>query len=340
MTAPRLISAALVVTLLLGAWMRWAFAGAWPFGLDFHHLRHAHSHLGAYGVLFPLAFLAWQRLGALAPGKRLLTVYGVATVVAFFGFLRAGYGPEAIAGSTVVGAMWLWSAFRLRAFVLKRHHPLALVPPALLAAMLCVPLIALNVRRQPEVAHGAVATFLSTLLLVAVTPSALAALGVRAWFTPLLTLCGLAGAASLGVVPSPVTSAGLALYAAWLCSLALQRALRWTLRLSWGLVGTGLLAMSLGLVPNVRPAVIGSLHLLVLGPVLLSLAHVAWPTRSARAEAVLLVAVALLSGPLLAQALGVSAWTMQLSALGGTGVVGWWTWASLRARPGAEEPRT
>lgn len=309
--------------------MRWAFAGAWPFGLDFNHLRHAHSHLGAYGVLFPLAFLAWRRLGAPAPGQRMLAVYFAATVVAVIGFLRAGYGPEAIAGSTVVGALWLVSAFRLRGRVLERANPLALVPPGLVAAMLCVPLIALNVRRNPTLAQEAVATFLSTLLLVAVTPSALAALGVRAWFTPVLTLCGLAGAASLGVFPSMLTRAGMTVYAAWLLSVALERSLGWTLRLSWGLVGAGLMAMSFELVPNVRPSVIGSLHLLVLGPVLLSLSRSVWPRRSATAEAILLVGVGLLSGPLVAQAFGVVEATMQLSAVGGTVVVLWWSWASL-----------
>lgn len=335
MTTLRLISLALVVTLLLGGWMRWAFAGAWPFGLDFNHLRHAHSHLGAYGVLFPLSFLAWKQLGAPSPGPKLLVAYAVATLVAVIGFLRAGYGPEAIAGSTVVGAIWLTCAFRLRGAMRQRSNPLALVPPALVGAMACVPLIALNVRRDPAYAQEAVATFLAVLLLVAVTPSALAAIGVRAWFTPVLTLSGLMGAASLGLAPSMPMRAGLTVYAAWLTSVAFSRTLDWTLRLSWGLVGAGLLAMSFKLVPNVRPSVIGALHLLILGPVLLSLSRRVWPKRSALAEAVLLAGVALLSGPLVAQAFGVVEHTMRLSAVGGTVVAAWWTWAAVKG--GARE---
>ncbi len=339
MTISRLIAVALLLTMLLGAWMRWSFAGAWPMGLDYNHLRHAHSHLGAYGVLFPLAFFAWKRLGAPSPSRRTLAVYSLATVVAVMGFLRAGYGVEAIVGSTVVGIIWLLSAARLAHRMRDFTDPLALVPPAIVTAMLCVPLIALNVRSNPEVAQRAVATFLGVLLLVAVTPSALAVIGVRATLAPILTVAGLTGAASLGLLPTVWSRLGLTVYSAWLLSVVLQRSLPWTLRAAWGVVGVGLMALSFKLVPNARPSVIGAIHLLVLGPVLLSLSTGVWKARSRIVETLLLGAVGLLSGPLVLQAFDIHPWTMLLSALGGTLVLGWWAWAAFESSPSTAKSR-
>lgn len=324
-----LVTAGLLTTLALGVWMRLSLAGLVRLPFDFHHLRHAHSHLGAYGVLFPLAFLAWQVRGAPVPGPRESLVYGLATALAFAGFLRAGYGPEAIVGSTVVGVSWLASAVRLRGLLKKLDEPLALVPPGIVAAMVCVPFIALTLRREPALAQQLVATFLGALLLVVVTPSALASLGVRAWPTPLLTACGLLGAAALGVWPSVVARVGLGVYALWLASVAKERALAWPLRLAWLLVGVGLLAMAAGLVPNARPAVIGAIHFLVLGPVLLSLAPRAFPVVSRLAAPPLLVALALHSGALVLQAFEAAPWTFSAAALGGLLAFAWWAVASL-----------
>lgn len=324
MTSSRLLSVALLVTLALGVWMRWALAGALSLPIDFAHLRHAHSHLGAYGVLFPLAFVAWRAAGAPAPGPRVMVVYAAATVLATFGFLRAGYGVDAIIGSTIVGALWLHGAFRLRHRVLRLDDPLALVPFGIVAAMTCVPFIAFTLRRDPPLAQHLVATFLSALLLVVVAPSALSAIGARAWPSPVLTVAGLASAAALGVWPSAPARLGLAVYALFFLSVVRERAVPMVLRVSWAGVGAGLLAMALGLIPNVRPAVLGALHFLVLGPVLLSLTRQRWSLASPFALAAGFVAVGLLTAPLVLQALDVTRWTMEVSALGGTLVLAWW----------------
>lgn len=335
MTPTRLLSVALLVTLALGVWMRWALAGAFALPLDFAHVRHAHSHLGAYGVLFPLAFVAWRNAGAPAPGPRVMVVYGAATALAVFGFLRAGYGVEAIIGSTVVGALWLHGAFGLRHRVLRLDDPLALVPFGIVAAMACVPFIALTLRRDPPFAQHLVATFLSALLLVVVAPSALAAIGARAWPAPVLTIAGLASAAALGVWPSTLTRLGLAVYALFFLSVWRERSVPLVLRASWATVGAGLLAMALGLVPNVRAAVLGALHFLVLGPVLLSLTRERW-SSSPFAVTAGFVAVGLLTLPLVLQALDVTRWTMEVSALGGTLVLAWWFVAVVVAAPGSD----
>jgi len=54
----RAIAAGLVLTLAAGLYLRWILAGvgiAMPPWTQYPFLRHAHSHLGYYAVLLPLA---------------------------------------------------------------------------------------------------------------------------------------------------------------------------------------------------------------------------------------------------------------------------------------------
>lgn len=330
----RALATALALTLLLGGWLRWALAGSLPLVGDFAHLRHAHSHLGYYGVLFPLAWLGWRAAGAPVPGKRTLAAYAGATLLAFTGFLRAGYGPEAMAGSTVVGAVWLVSAWRLRDRVLRWGDPLAPVLPGVILAEACIPFIATSLDADPARAQAWVATFLALLLLGVLVPSALAARGVRLPGAPLFGVAAVLGAAALGIAPGPWTSAGLGLYALWILYAALRhRDFPLHLRSVWAAVGVGLGLMAGGALPNARPVVVGAIHFLVLAPVLGSLVP-AWLPRPLP-EAGWWVGhgmVVLLTAPLVLQGMGGRAWTLTASALGGTGVVTWWGWALLRTR--------
>ncbi len=327
------LTAAIGGTLLLGAWMRWSLTGGLPFWGDFAHLRHGHSHLGYFGVLFPLAWMGWRAADAPVPGGRTLALYGVATAVAFLGFLRAGYGVEAIAASTVVGGVWLVSAWRLRGRVLSPHDALAPVLPGVILAEACIPFIALYLDSDPSLASGWVATFLALLLLCVLVPSALAAQEVRVPAAPLFGLAGALGAVALGFWPSLPTRLGLGLYAVWLLWLARQDP-RFSLHLrtAWAAVGLGLGGVAVDVLPNVRPVAIGAIHFMILGPVLASLAPLVLRRApvSDRAWWIGHGFAALLSVPLVLQGLGSGAWTLSASALGGTGVVGWWGWALLR----------
>lgn len=327
----RVIAFALVLTLSLGVWLRSALAG-WVGlgGLDFAHLRHAHSHLGAYGVLFPLAWFAWQRRGVWVPGPWMQRVYTGAVGLAVVGFVRAGYGPEAIVGSTVVGGIWLVGAWKLRRSVFDWNDALAPVPVGIVAAMACVPNIALTLRRDPELAQRWVATFLGVLLLVAVTPSAVAVSRAKVRGAPLLGVAGLLGAAALGVWPEVPARIGLAGFGVWLASLAASRVLDAPTRVSWGLLGGGLLALASGLLPHARSSIIGAVHFLVLGPVLLSLSS---PVREVASKWrwALLAGIGLLTAPLVAQGLGVMEHTLALSAVGGLLVFA--TWVGLLLAP-------
>jgi hypothetical protein len=335
-----LLWGSLVGAMLLGAWMRWALAGAVDLALPLHHVRHAHSHVGYYGLLFPLAWLGWSAAGARAPGRGAMLAYTAGTAVACVGFLRSGYGPVAIAASTFIAGFWLWSAASLVSRMRRPHDPLGVVPLGTLACLGCVPPIALHLRSHPELAHGFVSTFLSGLLLLVVIPSALAARRISPCPWPVLLLLGALGALYLGVAPQPITRGGLLAYAGMMLAPALSPRLDWYARAPWGLVGLGLGAMAVGVLPNARPVALGAIHFLILGPVLSTLAPL-WLKRSPPAGAWWLghAAWGTMSAALVSQGFVASTWTWRIAALGGTATLLWWAWAlSLQRVPRGDGP--
>ncbi|MEM9114015.1 MAG: hypothetical protein AAGD10_10695 [Myxococcota bacterium] len=326
--APRwgtVLAPALLGTMIVGVWLRWVLAGSMALPIRFGHLRHAHSHLGYFGLLFPLAWMGWRAAGAPAPGRRALMAYALCTALACIGFVRSGYGPIAIVGSTAVAAFWLWSTRPLLGRLQDLQDPLGTVPFGLVASLACVPPIALYLRSDPELAHGLVSTFLSGLLLVVIIPSTLAARRVSAGPWPLFLVGGSLGSLYLGVAPFPLTRVGLLAYAGLMAAPVLSPRMELHVRGTWALVGLGLGAMAVGLLPNLRPVALGAIHFLILGPVLGSLAplwlhwsppgwlwclgHASWGTMS--------VALVL-------QAFVASPWTWTIAALGGTATLVWW----------------
>jgi hypothetical protein len=320
-----LLAGSLLLAMALGVWMRWALAGVVTLWGPFDQLRHAHSHLGYFGLLFPLAWLGWGAAGAPTPGLRALWGYGAAVLASFVGFLWSGYGPLAIAGSTVVAAFWIWSAAPLLRRLASPCDPLGVAPPGLLLSLACVPPIALFLRSDPALAQGFVSTFLSGLLFLVVLPSALAARGVTTGPWPLSLLAGSLGAAALGVWPTPLARAGLLVYAALLVAPVVTARLSWPTRAAWAPVVVGLGAMALGALPNVRPVALGATHFLILGPVLGTLAPV-WLRRQPPLWAWWCghALWGLMSAALVAQAFVAAPWTWTAAALGGTGALLWW----------------
>ncbi|MGF1512037.1 MAG: hypothetical protein ACFB9M_21305 [Myxococcota bacterium] len=334
LTPARAIGLAFGLALGIGGWLRWFLAGAVELPGAFSHWRHAHSHLGYYGVLFPLAWAAWRRCGISIPSPHLLAAYFLATFIAAVGFVRAGYGPEAIAASTLIAAIWLISAWPLRRRLLTRDDPLALILPGVVLAEACVPPIALLLRRDPDLARAFVSTFLALLLLVVVVPSALAAQQVRCGPWPLLLMSSTSAAAALGIWPHPVARFGMGLFGLTLgISVVRGPRIDLALRLAWAAVALGLIALAAGLLPNRRPVIIGAIHFVILAPVLQSLMPLI--LRHAPSTTGWLLhhaAVALMSGALVAQGLGRPSWTSTLAAVGGTAVIGWWMILMFRSR--------
>lgn len=325
------LAVALLGTVIVGAGLRWALVGVVSLPAPFGHLRHAHSHLGYYGLLFPLAWLGWQAAGAPMPGGRVLGAYAACTAAAFIGFAFAGYGPVAIAASTLIAVIWLYSVAPLVRRMARLHDPLGAVPLGLVVSLACVPPIALNLRRDPALAAGFISSFLAGLLFVVIIPSVLAARRISPGPWPLLLVAGGLGAAALGVAPSTPARAGLVIYAGLLLVPVFAARLASHARLVWLPVSAGLLAMAVGVLPDSRPVALGAIHFLILGPILATLAPL-W-MRHPPAPWVWWLGHALwgtMSAALVAQAFVADAWTWTVAAAGGTGAALWWVWALAR----------
>lgn len=340
----RRVIAGLLTTLAFGVWIRWRLAGV-PIHaaleqVPFAFARHAHSHLGYYALLIPLAWHAWRQRGhrGLSEGEAL--AYGSATVLATIGFLRSGYGVLAIVGSTVVALLWILAAWRV-ARAAGRSDLLTLVFPGTLLSLAWIPVIAISLRRDPALSAAAVQTFLAALMFMVVAPSALVARGrLRHGAPPMVAALGLGGAVALGVWDAWPMRLCLAGYALWW--IAALRPIGGTsqlpsrLALPWLAAGLGLLAMSSGLVPYGHDVGIAAVHYLALGPLLAMFldgrvgARVApWAWWAYQAL------VAAFAGSIAARAFVPAAWPSQAAAVLGSAIFVWWALALWRSAAGA-----
>lgn len=334
---------ALLGTVLLGLLLRWYLAGVGlplPTGTTFANLRHAHSHLGYYAVLVPLAWLAWERGSELTLLRRWeRRLYGAATITATIGFVRSGYGVLGIVGSTVVGIIWILAAWRIARQTRATDHPLVVVLPGTLLALACIPLIARSLRTDPAFAASAVQSFLTVLLFLVVAPGALAAAGVRQRWAWGSLVTGVLAALALGLWSSTASRLGLALHALyWLDAARKMDSL--VFAAPWWAASAGLLAVAGGIVPLTHDVAIGALHFLILGPMISALArHQFTPALASAAWWWHHAAVMLLCAPLLLRGVVVTGqWTSSASAIGGTAVVVWWLAVLARRRTAPPVP--
>ena len=266
----QLIAASLVATVVLGAVLRAWLGGSGWLPIDFRHLRHAHTHMGWYGAIFPLAFAVWRGRGWWTPGSRVMAGYWVAVALSTAGFLRAGYGVEAIIGSTVELGVWLLVVFHNRAQLhWRREDWLAAVPVLVVLAAASIPPLAMTLRPDPALSARWVRTFLTLLLFGAGVPAALDRARFRAPPGALWGFAVVCCALWVGVLQHPWLLPGTLLLGGLLAgSAAVSRAARWDLRLGVGLMGGGLLAVAAGVLPFDPSVAVAGVHLAVLGPVL------------------------------------------------------------------------
>lgn len=326
------VALCLIGTLALGATLRAWLGGSGWLPHDFRHLRHAHTHLGWYGAIFPLAFGVWRRRGWWTPGKRLMASYWLAVLVALIGFVRAGYGVDAIAGSTWVLGTWVAVALRNREQLSwRREDWLAMVPVMVVLTAMSIPPIAVTLRRDPGLSARWVQTFMTVMLLGVGVPTALQRGGLRAPPAGLWALGVVACALWVGVLPMVWLQPGMWLLGGLLLGAAwVSRAARRELRFGVAAVGGGLLAVAAGLLPFGAGVAVAGIHLAVLGPVLGGLYG---PPRGAPWLAPLLLALLLtMCTGIVLTSLGVvvpvgggAVWTGgQIAAVSGVGLaVGW-----------------
>lgn len=322
------MAAAVVGTVVLGALLRAFLAGSGWLPGGFAELRHAHTHLGWYGVVLPAAIALWSERRA-----GLGRWYGAATAAATLGFVVQGYGPVAIAASTVVLGFWLW-----RAFLLLRSRRavgwLAPAPWAVLAAALLIPGVAFTLRRDPALSQALVSGFLAALLLGVALPAAARRGGLAAPSGRMLTAAVLGSAAYLGPLPIALPLAAGPLLLGLLLLRACVGPGRTDLRLLLAAVGVGLLGAGSGLLPWSRPVAIAGIHFALLGPVLHGLLLDDPRSRLARASIGSHHALLVVMAAAIATNRAVVA-----AATGGLLAAWWLVWAvartrSQRGRPG------
>lgn len=315
----------LLGTMFIGVYVRLSMSGLYGLHFDSNNLRHAHSHFGYFGLLFPLAWIGWRQAGAKIPGRAAITSYVIITVITIIGFAQSGYALIGIAGSTAVALYWIWSAWRLLPRMKTLDDPLAVVPIGIVASMACVPPVAMTIRSQPALAQGLVSTFLAGLLFLGYLPSILAGRGVKAGPWPLLLLAGTATALNLGALPHWSTKLGMLVYALLLLYPAMAKQLEAHLRVAWLLVAMGLTFMAVGILPNAKPIGLGATHFLILGALMPTIAPL-WLRRTPPQWA-WLIGHALwgsMSAALVLQGYTTDMWTTHIATFGGVLTLAWW----------------
>ncbi len=326
-----LAAASLLGTLLLGVTLRAFLAGVpLPWG-EYRALRHAHSHLGYYGVLFPLAWWAAARIGAPVPGPRTTALYALAVLVGSGGFAVAGYGRVAIVGSTTVLAIWLSWAWQLRGHALSRSW-LSSAPWSVLAAAVAIPAVAVLTSRAPELARELVQGFLTVLMFGVVAPLALALERAPPPPPGLWLLTTLGAALVLGPLPGLLPHLSLALLGALVATAGWRAAAPLEIRLLWVGLGVALLALGTRLLPEHHAVAIAGVHFAVLGPLLLALGR---PLFGALPRPARLTYIGLLLA--FTAAVGVQAWWMttpitRLAAALGLALAAMWVLLAARHR--------
>lgn len=274
------LSLFVIITGLLGLLLRWQLTGYGTATLMEWDLRRAHSHLGFYGVLFPVAWSIYGARKLWAPKGKLLLTYLLLCLLSVFAFLLQGYGFLAIASSTGVLIVWIlfgWRNQSIRALFQKDWTAPASFSIYLSAIL--IPLVAVITKRDTSLANQIARFFLSLLIFGVFIPVTLRSLKGRAPHAGLWFLTSILGASFLTFPESPRVL-GLAL--AWLgfeiARSILQRNplphpntvqdLR--LRMMWFVLATGFVAVGTNLFPPNYVQAIAGIHFLFLGPVLLS----------------------------------------------------------------------
>lgn len=276
----RLAVASVLFTVGLGVLLRLGMVSLVPLPSDFAHLRHAHSHAGYFGLLFPLVWLAWAEAGAFTISRSIIVVYAAATVVASIGFAAMGYRHLTIVASTVLGTIWLVAAFRARGLVRERSPWVGVGPIFTVIACLWIPPIGLTTPRDPALGARFAHSFLALLLFAVILPAGLSRL--RAPRLPGWVWSPLALAASfdVGAFPHPVLGSALALFGGLIAWAGWQARGARVTRAAFIAFGASSVLFGLRVVELTQPMAVAGTHFAILGPALLSLLPRARPADS------------------------------------------------------------
>ncbi|MBL7543156.1 MAG: hypothetical protein JNL11_05035 [Bdellovibrionaceae bacterium] len=259
----------LILTMLGGLVLRLSFVQGTPGFLVGFDLRQAHTHLGYYGFLIPMAWHLlsdrnfWVPTGAWEKG------YKISVVIAVCGFFIAGYGPVAHAFSFLVLMVWLSFAIKN----IKFHPPvrkswLASVPVGIIGATVALALVVVSaVLKQPDVSKRFVRAFLTVLAYAVILPVAIDKLGHAkrpAWLWVLGTI-GLA-VFVMDLDYSNYFFWGPVLMSVLLLEGVFNKKNRGRGDLYLGLLSVGLFFFGTTFLKNTHFTVVAGMHFLIFGP--------------------------------------------------------------------------
>lgn len=266
-----------VFTMALGVFMRWGLVAGFPAGLDFGHLRHAHSHAGYFGVLVAGWWLVARAQG-IPISPRAVHAYALSALLTSVLFAGMGYRWPTMALSTLLAGFWLHGG--LLQWRARGGAWLDGAPAGLVAGVSLVPVVAVMARRDFEFSRDLAHLFLALLLFTVFAPAAWQASGYVRRRSILVHLVLSSGGAVGLIFPaqtSPVGPLMLAFFALWLLwVVVVESPWGWHWRVLWSVFPMALLAAAAFPALHGHPWRMAGLHTITLGPILMTLAWFAF----------------------------------------------------------------
>lgn len=266
----------LLITVVTGLIFRMQMAGVSLNFLKDLDLRRAHSHLGYYGVLFPIAWLALSGAKWSVPLNRSFIFYSFIVVLSYIGFLYEGYGLLAIVTSTVVLAIWIIFVWQNRIFInFTKGNWLHSIPISILLSACLIPIVAITSGNGSGIARNIAETFLAILMFGVFVPSILHR-GITSppssWKWTLA--CVIASIDISNLYETWVFGIGT-VFLGYLLLQALvieffSKNIPVRLLLYWVGFSLSVILIGLRIIPQTHMTAIAGIHFLILGPILLS----------------------------------------------------------------------
>lgn len=266
----------LAVTAITGLIFRMQMAGVKLDLLQDLDLRRAHSHLGYYGVLFPMAWLALVSAKWQVPLYRGFVFYSLIVIASFVGFLWEGYGLLSIVTSTIVLAIWIIFVWQNRTFInFTKGNWLHSIPISIILSAGLIPIVALKSGDGSGVARNIAETFLALLMFGVFVPSILhrgitSPPSAKAWtLACVMTSIDISNLYETWIFGLGTVFLGYLLFQTLVIEFS-NKKIPLRLLLYWVGFSISVILIGLRIIPQTHMTAIAGIHFLILGPILLS----------------------------------------------------------------------
>lgn len=268
----------LIITAVTGLIFRMQMAGVKLDFLQDLDLRRAHSHLGYYGVLFPMAWMALASAKWNVPLNRSFVFYSLIVIASFIGFLWKGYGLLSIVASTIVLVIWIIFVWQNRIYInFLKGSWIHSIPISIILSACLIPIVAVKSGDGSGVARNIAETFLALLMFGVFVPSILHRGITSSPSSKMWTLACITASIDISNLFETWVFGIGTVFLGFLLIQALfveffQKAKKIPLRLLlyWAGFSISLILVGLRIFPQTHMTAIAGIHFLILGPILLS----------------------------------------------------------------------